>query len=57
MESTDEMDATSAVSKYQILEGQMLCHLPGILFIKIVIDGSEETCFCRSHRIYIDGKR
>ena len=42
---------------YRIVEGSLIGHTPGMLFARFQIDGREEECLSRPHRIYLNGER
>ena len=42
---------------YRIVEGSLIGHTPGMVFARFQLDGKEEECLSRPHRIYLNGER
>ena len=43
--------------EYRIVEGSLIGHTPGMIFARFQLDGKEEACLSRPHRIYLNGER
>ena len=43
--------------EYRTVEGYIIGHTPGMIFARFQLEGREEECLSRPHRIYINGER